>query len=50
MRYLDLSDTVDLNDKNYSFDTMHLGLDGNRVIAAAFVDPVRALEAGAPDR
>ena len=41
--YLDLSGAVDLSDRNYSFDEMHLGLDGNRVIAAAFVDPVRAI-------
>ncbi len=45
--YLDLSGAVDLSDRNYSFDEMHLGLDGNRVIAAAFVDPVRAV-IGAP--
>jgi hypothetical protein len=34
---------VDLSDRNYSFDEMHLELDGNRVIAAAFVDPVRPM-------
>jgi hypothetical protein len=43
VRYLDLGSAVDLSDRNYSFDEMHLGLDGNRLIAAAFVDPVRAM-------
>ena len=41
--FLDLGSAVDLSDRNYSFDEMHLGLDGNRVVAAAFVDPVRAI-------
>lgn len=45
VRYLDLGSAVDLSDRNYSFDTMHLGLDGNRVIAAAFVDPVHEMAA-----
>ncbi len=47
VRYLDLSNAVDLSDRNYSFDEMHLGLDGNRLIAEAFVEPVRAM-AGVP--
>jgi hypothetical protein len=41
--YLDLSGAVDLSDRNDSFDEMHLGLDANRAIAAALVDPVRAI-------
>jgi hypothetical protein len=45
VQYLDLGAAVDLNDRNYSFDEMHLGLDGNRVIARAFVDPVRSIAA-----
>lgn len=45
VRYLDLGSAVDLTDRNYSFDTMHLGLDGNRVIAAAFLDPVKEMAA-----
>jgi hypothetical protein len=48
--YLDLSGAVDLSDRNYSFDEMHLGLDGNRVIAAAFVDPVLAISGALTSR
>ncbi len=40
VRYLDLGHTVDLSDRNLSFDEMHLGLDGNLVIARALVEPV----------
>lgn len=41
--YVDLMDTVDLTDRNLSFDEMHLGLDGNLVIARALVEPVLAM-------
>lgn len=41
--YVNLAQAVDLSDLNYSFDRMHLGLDGNRVIAAGLVAPVEQL-------
>ena len=50
VRFLDLANAIDLSDRNYSFDEMHLGLDGNRVIAAAFVDPVRAMVGSSPSK
>jgi hypothetical protein len=43
VRYVDLGDTVDLNDTNLSYDKMHLSVDGNRVVARALVAPVQAL-------
>ena len=44
--YADLSSAVDLVDTNLSFDQMHLGLDGNRIIATELVEPLRALASG----
>jgi hypothetical protein len=41
--YVDLGHAVDLSDRNYSFDQMHLGLDGNRAIAQALVAPIEQL-------
>lgn len=41
--YANLGHAVDLSDRNYSFDRMHLGLDGNRVIARALVAPIEQL-------
>lgn len=43
--YVDLSAAVDLSDRNYSFDNMHLGLDGNRVMAGALATPVLLMAA-----
>ncbi len=48
--YVDLRDAVDLTDRNLSFDEMHLGLDGNVVIAKALVDPVLELSRRAASR
>ena len=41
--YVDLSDAVDLKDPDFAFDMMHLGTDGNRVIAKALTDTVARL-------
>lgn len=41
--YVDLSDTVDLTDGNLAFDLMHLGANGNRVIAKALAGIVAGL-------
>lgn len=41
--YVNLGAAVDLSDRNYSFDRMHLGLDGNRRLAEALVAPVEQL-------
>ena len=41
--YVDLSDTVDLTDNNFAFDLMHLGANGNRVIAKALTGIVAGL-------
>lgn len=41
--YVDLSDMVDLTDPNLAFDLMHLGVNGNRVIARALTDVVAGL-------
>jgi hypothetical protein len=48
--YADLGHAVDLSDRNYSFDKMHLGLDGNRVIAQALVAPIEQLAGLAESR
>jgi len=45
VQYLDLGDTVDLSDPQRSFDTMHLTAAGNTIVAAALVEPVRAMAA-----
>lgn len=41
--YVDLSGAVDLADPDLAFDRMHLGTDGNRVIAKALADTVARL-------
>ena len=41
--YVDLSDAVDLTDPDLAFDRMHLGTDGNRVIAKALAETVARL-------
>ncbi|MDO8680108.1 MAG: hypothetical protein Q7R30_16410 [Acidobacteriota bacterium] len=46
--YVDLRDAVDLSDRNLSFDEMHLGLDGNLVIAKALVEPVQRARSSSP--
>ena len=43
VRYLDLGSTVDLRDANLCWDGMHLTAEGNRRIAAALSEPVRAM-------
>ena len=43
--YLNLGDTVDLNDPQLSFDHMHLTATGNRRAAAGFVEPVLEMAA-----
>lgn len=43
VRYVDLSDAVDLTDTDSSFDGMHLNVNGNVLVAQALVDPVRSL-------
>jgi hypothetical protein len=45
VEYVDLGDTVDLGDPERSFDRMHLTAPGNAVVAAALVDPVKAMAA-----
>jgi hypothetical protein len=40
---LDLSQGIDLSDKNYSFDSMHLGRDGNLKLAQLMAPSVLAL-------
>ena len=50
VRWVDLSGTVDLNDKALSFDTMHLDVRGNEVVADALVQPVLDLAGQAPPR
>jgi hypothetical protein len=46
--YVDLMGAVDLTDRNLSFDEMHLGLDGNLVIAKALVQPVLEMSRRTP--
>ena len=41
--YVDLSGAVDLSDSDLAFDRMHLGTDGNRVIAKALTETVARL-------
>ena len=41
--YFSAADIVDLADRDLSFDQMHLGLDGNRLVAGALAEPVRML-------
>jgi hypothetical protein len=43
VQYVDLGDTVDLSDPKHSFDRMHLTAPGNAIVAAALVDPVKAM-------
>ena len=50
VRYLNLGDTVDLNDPQLSFDHMHLTATGNRRAAAGFVEPVLEMAARAAGR
>jgi hypothetical protein len=45
VRYVNLGDVVDLGDPALSFDRMHLTAAGNRLIADALVEPVRAMAA-----
>jgi len=50
VRYVDFSDAIDLRDSDLAFDGMHLGADGNVIIAKALVAPVQSLagSAGSP--
>jgi hypothetical protein len=43
VRLLDLSDAIDLRDKDLSFDAMHLGVDGNRKLAQLMAPAVQQL-------
>jgi hypothetical protein len=43
LKYVNLGDVVDLGDPRLSFDHMHLTAAGNRLIAAALAEPVRAM-------
>jgi hypothetical protein len=45
VQYVDLGDTVDLSDPERSFDRMHLTAAGNAIVAAALVEPVKAMAA-----
>jgi hypothetical protein len=40
VRFVSLSRALDLSDERLSFDRMHLNVQGNRVIAAALVEPL----------
>jgi hypothetical protein len=48
--YVDLGDLVDLEDRQMSFDHMHLTEDGNRKAAAVFVEPVLTMAARATQK
>ena len=48
--YVDLSHAVDLSNPNYSFDQMHLGVDGNRIVAQALVEPTIRMAAAVHHR
>jgi hypothetical protein len=49
VRYLDLTRAIDLSDRNYSFDSMHLGRDGNLLLAQLMRTAVEQLAwPGAP--
>jgi hypothetical protein len=48
--YVDLGDRVDLEDRQMSFDHMHLTEDGNRKAAAVFVEPVLTMAARAKQK
>ncbi len=50
VRWVDLSRAVDLADKTLSFDTMHLDVRGNEIVADALVQPVLDLAGQAPPR
>ena len=43
--YVDLGDAVNLTDATYTFDSMHLNADGNRVLAEALAPHVLAMAA-----
>ena len=43
VRIADLSRAIDLEDRSYSFDEMHLDQDGNAVVARALTPHVRAM-------
>ncbi len=43
VRFVDLSNAIDLSDTAYTFDGMHLTREGNVLVAQALVDPVLAL-------
>lgn len=45
VRHADLSALVDVRDPDLSFDRMHLGVAGNRIVARALVEPVTAVAA-----
>ena len=45
VKYVDLGDTVDLEDPRLSFDHMHLQADGNALVAAALVPAVIEMSA-----
>ena len=45
VRYLDLSEAVDLSDPALSFDRMHLTAAGNDRLAPSFVQPVMEMAA-----
>ena len=42
VRFVDVSQAVDLSDPDVSFDGMHLSVDGNRIVAKRLVEPVHA--------
>ena len=50
IRYVDLAHVVDLSDPNYSFDEMHLGAEGNRLVAQALVEPTLKMAAAVHHR
>ena len=49
VRYVDLTETVDLSDPNLSFDRMHLTAVGNERLAPALVQPVLEMAAARAD-
>lgn len=50
VRYADLTGAVDLRNTDLTFDGMHLGADGNLIVATALVAPVQSLAGGSGPR
>jgi lysophospholipase L1-like esterase len=46
VRYVDLGTVIDIHDRNFVYDGLHLNAAGNRIIAEHLVHPVRDLTQG----